>query len=362
MVTESYNISIPAGTSMTFTGAGISNRTNHSNEPVQTFIVAPADSAGGDPGAMIFTGISQASRAMIINNGATVSGAAGGTTTFQDSSLGYTATVIANGGTNGGEGGLIQFLNHSLAKTAEIEVYGNGTLLVDTASPGIIGGFSGDGLVVLNNSLITFGAGYPFNYNPTFSGEISGSGGLVIKYNAALAGASTYAGSTQVVQGVFTVTNTTGSATGSGDVLVQGDELAGNGIIEGNVTVSAPPNNYAFPHLAPGTADIGTLTLLNSLTLGHAIYVCRVNGNTGQSDLVKADSVTIDRKVTLHLTATGTAPIGTVFTIVETTGDSPISGTFANLPDGGTIVASHNTFQANYEGGDGNDLTLTVIN
>ncbi len=40
---------------------------------------------------------------------------------------------------------------------------------------------------------------------------------------------------------------------------------------------------------------------------------------------------------------------------------SPIVGTFMNLPDGGTITVGNNTFQADYEGGDGNDLTLTVV-
>ena len=33
----------------------------------------------------------------------------------------------------------------------------------------------------------------------------------------------------------------------------------------------------------------------------------------------------------------------------------------ANLPDGATITSGNNTFQANYEGGNGNDLTLTVV-
>ncbi len=32
-----------------------------------------------------------------------------------------------------------------------------------------------------------------------------------------------------------------------------------------------------------------------------------------------------------------------------------------NLPDGGSITVGNNTFQASYEGGDGNDLTLTVV-
>ena len=44
---------------------------------------------------------------------------------------------------------------------------------------------------------------------------------------------------------------------------------------------------------------------------------------------------------------------------------NPIIGTFTNLPQGGTISASYGGttyfFQANYAGGDGNDLVLTAI-
>jgi hypothetical protein len=40
---------------------------------------------------------------------------------------------------------------------------------------------------------------------------------------------------------------------------------------------------------------------------------------------------------------------------------NPINGTFANLPDGGIVTINGNNFQANYGGGDGNDLTLTVV-
>ena len=54
-------------------------------------------------------------------------------------------------------------------------------------------------------------------------------------------------------------------------------------------------------------------------------------------------------------------PPGTVFTVIENSAVTPIAGTFANLPDGGTITVGANTFQADYEGGDGNDLTLTVV-
>jgi len=57
----------------------------------------------------------------------------------------------------------------------------------------------------------------------------------------------------------------------------------------------------------------------------------------------------------------GTLTSGTVLSAISNTSADPISGTFSNLPDGGTITVGSNIFQANYEGGDGNDLTLTVV-
>ena len=38
-----------------------------------------------------------------------------------------------------------------------------------------------------------------------------------------------------------------------------------------------------------------------------------------------------------------------------------IERTFVNLADGSTFTVGSNTFQASYEGGNGNDLTLTVV-
>jgi len=52
---------------------------------------------------------------------------------------------------------------------------------------------------------------------------------------------------------------------------------------------------------------------------------------------------------------------GTTLTVIDNTSTDQISGTFANLPDGSILAIGSNTYQANYEGGDGNDLTLTVV-
>jgi len=58
---------------------------------------------------------------------------------------------------------------------------------------------------------------------------------------------------------------------------------------------------------------------------------------------------------------TGTLAIGTVFTVINNTSATPIAGVFSNLPDGSTFTSNGNSFKVNYEGGDGNDLTLTVV-
>jgi hypothetical protein len=50
-----------------------------------------------------------------------------------------------------------------------------------------------------------------------------------------------------------------------------------------------------------------------------------------------------------------------VLTVIKNTAATPISGTFSDLPDGTIATVNGNNFQANYEGGSGNDLTLTVV-
>ena len=79
-------------------------------------------------------------------------------------------------------------------------------------------------------------------------------------------------------------------------------------------------------------------------------------------DRVVANGITITGTgFSFQGTIEGTLPIGTKFAVLNDTSATQIAGTFANLPDGATMTAGNNTFQANYEGGDGNDLTLTVV-
>jgi len=89
----------------------------------------------------------------------------------------------------------------------------------------------------------------------------------------------------------------------------------------------------------------------------------RARAQIAGTDKVDANGVTIDSDAQFNFVAFAnkTLRVGKVFVVISNTSGTPIAGTFANMPDGSTFTVGSNTFQANYEGGDGNDLTLTVV-
>lgn len=111
------------------------------------------------------------------------------------------------------------------------------------------------------------------NSNANFSGVISSNtavAGSIVSVNKigsgtlTLSGTNTYAGNTTVTAGTLVADNTTGSATGSGDVLIASEAtLSGNGIIGGATTIEAGAT------LAPGDT-VGTLTFNSDLSLDNA--------------------------------------------------------------------------------------------
>ena len=76
-----------------------------------------------------------------------------------------------------------------------------------------------------------------------------------------------------------------------------------------------------------------------------------------------ANGVTINSAAIFDLSGTtqGQLTQGTVLAVIRNTAATPIAGTFNNLPDGAIVTVNGNNLQASYEGGDGNDLTLTVV-
>ena len=78
---------------------------------------------------------------------------------------------------------------------------------------------------------------------------------------------------------------------------------------------------------------------------------------------MRANDVTIESgaQFTLESIANKKLTNGTVFTVIDNISFHPITGSFANLVDGSILTAGQNNFLVSYSGGDGNDLTLTVV-
>jgi hypothetical protein len=78
--------------------------------------------------------------------------------------------------------------------------------------------------------------------------------------------------------------------------------------------------------------------------------------------VVIANGITINgASIALQGKTQGRVRLGTVLTVLSNTSANPISGTFSNLAEGAIVTVNGNNFQASYTGGDGNDLTLTVV-
>lgn len=94
-----------------------------------------------------------------------------------------------------------------------------------------------------------------------------------------------------------------------------------------------------------------------------ATYNVTLDDSQGTADKVIAKRTTINNNAQVSFTALRNTvlPVGTIFKMIDNTAATPIGGRFANLADGSTLTVDGNTFQVNYEGGDNNDLTLTVV-
>lgn len=81
------------------------------------------DSGSSEPG-----GVPTAANATLINLGGYAAKTAGGYTVFSGTSSAGSATLIAYGGSNGGDGGRIVFYDEALGGSARVQLFGNGEL------------------------------------------------------------------------------------------------------------------------------------------------------------------------------------------------------------------------------------------
>ena len=330
----------------------------------QSYITVEGGNVAGASGANVqFADQADAGSAFIILEGATATGATGGAMNLNTGATAASATVIINGGTQGGAGATCSVNSFSDGGTARFEIFGNGSLVLANVA-GAVGSLEGDGSVTGTVGAFSVGTN---NLSTLFSGTITD--GLLEKVGTGtltLTGANTYAGGTTVIAGTLVIENKTGSGTGSGVVSVTSGTLGGSGIIAGAVTVGTGSGAGAFLAPAHGENKQLTLTIQSSLTFNSDAtytYSFRAKRNKSKIDKVIANGVTINSGATINLSGEtqGRLTQGTMLTLIKNTAATPIAGTFSNLPDGGIVNVNGNNLQADYEGGDGNDLTLTVV-
>lgn len=315
-------------------------------------------------GITSFKNDSSAANATIICNGGQIAGAGGGIVRFEGFAQVSSATLVANGGVNGGQGGTIQLFTGWVGGAPRIEVFGNGLLQLNAGLTRLIGSLEGDGRVELRiNAGLEVGAN---GLSTTFSGSIQGPGGLlkIGSGSLTLSGRNAYDLPTTVEGGTLIVNGTTGSA--NSDVVVEAGTLGGSGIIPGRLFVGngSTPVGYLAP--AAGADKQSVLTVEQVLSFksdGIYIYTFKAKGARARADLVVANGVTFLGAPTIDLQGTvqGTLAMGLVLTVISNTSANAITGEFGNLPDGAIATIGGNNFQADYQGGDGNDLTLTVV-
>ena len=322
--------------------------------------------AGSQGGLITFYDSAKGGNGTFTNEGGVGAGAPGAEMVFADTSSAENATLIAHGGVAGGGGATIKFIYSSTGGNARVELFGNGALDIHLASgPVSVGSLEGDGSVSLGANNLTVGGN---GFDRSFAGAIEGAGSLskIGRGTLTLTGSSTYTGGTSVNHGILSIENATGFPLGTGPVRVNHGVLRGAARVAGQVTCwfggRATRDSFC---LAPIKVPIDTITIQRKLRF-------RANGNcylsldssTLAADRINARGVTIESTgtfISIGDISLAKLPIGTTFLFINNTASTPIAGTFANLSNGGTLAIGSNTFQANYEGGDGNDLTLTVV-
>jgi autotransporter-associated beta strand protein len=178
----------------------------------------------------------------------------------------------------------------------------------------------------------------------------------------------TYTGTTTVREGILVLgdKDAVGAPLGhidNSDVTVEdGGRLAGNGSTGAVLVLDGGA-------LAPGEST-GIITVTDLTLVSGAEFKIEIDGPVpGPSGF---DQVIVDDKgngdvdlggASLRVLVTGPIAFGESFKIIDNDGTAdPVKGTFKNLPDESNFVSDDGrTFSIDYNGGDGNDVVLTLV-
>jgi autotransporter-associated beta strand protein len=259
------------------------------------------------------------------------------------------------GATNGAAGSAFVTLysHNQISDYADVTIRAAGTL--NTLGYGeAIGSLTGSGPLNLSTSRFAVGLD---GSSTTFSGPISGNGTTnlvkVGEGTLTLTAASTVSGRTLVSDGKLMVNANFGSS----PVTVFNGMLAGTGSV-GSVTVENGGE------LSPGSSP-GAISILGTLTMNPgSIYMVELNGvQAGNSydQTVVSTAVNLNN-ATLAVTLGAPTAVGNNYVIVMNYGAGAVTGTFNGLAQNSILLVNDQKFRVRYNGGGGNDISLTREN
>lgn len=142
-----------------------------------------------------------------------------------------------------------------------------------------------------------------------------------------------------------------------GDTTVtEGATLKGNGTV-GNLSVTA--GGTVSPGNSPGCLSTSNLSLLGNYT----IELSGTDACTGYDQLKVTGTVDVTNAIPTATFVNNYHPKANAsYVVINNDGTDKVTGTFKDLAEGATFkTASGSVLKVSYVGGDGNDVTLTVI-
>jgi autotransporter-associated beta strand protein len=213
------------------------------------------------------------------------------------------------------------------AATASSYTFG-GTATLTVGSGGIANNSSA---LQVFNTAIALGAGQVWGGpgDITFGGPISGGGALTKNGNGTLTlnGANSFSGGLTVSGGRVLVNNTTGSGTGSGNILLNGGTIGGSGNITGGLTLNSGTKISAGQN--SGTLRVGTLTTGSQTWNGGSSADVELKDATGTAGS-GWDAVSINGSLALNAT-----PLNQITINLSTLNAGNTAGSAANFDANG---------------------------
>lgn len=272
----------------------------------------------------------------------------GSGTVILDALNGYTGSTTVNDGT------LQLAQSNAIPNTSSVNLTSATSVLDLNGFSVSLTSLTGTGSVQLGGPAGSLTLNQAISTSATFAGDISGDGSLTIAGagEVILSGNSSFTGATNVQDGVLKVEGTLAT---SEVIVATGATLGGSGSISAPVTINA--DAALVPGSSPGILSTGDLTLDADADLN-----IEINGTTAGSEY---DQIQVAGEIdltgaTLNISSSFTAAAGDQFLLIDNDDVDAVTGNFVGLAEGTLFSFNGNQVYITYQGGDGNDVVLTV--